>query len=111
MFRASRSISNKIRPRVLPRLERRLQAGEAVDFGPHITISQRGIQWVKNKLGWPAVEVIRIVNRGGQAVLHLETQPRVIDVDLSAIPNLHILLEMVQQFRIPVGAVGESRLP
>jgi hypothetical protein len=113
MYGLAKRIAERIRPYELPGLLQSIQAGQSLGFGPHITLEVPGVRWVDKQVPWQDLhEVVVEYRPNPPSVLKAKGVRGLRDVDLGAIPNLHILLELFEHhLRIRVLYVGENRLP
>jgi hypothetical protein len=114
LYGVSATVCRKIKPHVLPEIERKIEAGEPIEFGPHLLVESKGLRWVDQKVRWRDLDALVVQHRAASpSVLHADaSQPPLLDIELGAIPNLHLLLDVVEdRFRVPVRTVGEDRIP
>jgi hypothetical protein len=113
LYLAAAAVSEGIKPYTLPALEQAVAAGQPTEFGPHLTLEGPGIKWVDKKIRWEDLSRLEIRYRStAPSVLHADAGRPLLDIELGAIPNLHLMLELVERrFRVPVRTVGEASLP
>jgi hypothetical protein len=113
LYRAATVVSEGIKPYTLPALEQAVAAGQPTEFGPHLTLEGPGIKWVDKKIRWEDLSRLEIRYRSAApSVLHADAGRPLLDIELGAIPNLHLMLELVERrFHVPVRTVGEASLP
>jgi hypothetical protein len=113
LYRAAVAVCEGIKPYTLPALEQAVAAGQPTEFGPHLTLEAPGIKWVDKKIRWEDLGGLEIRYRAAApSVLHASAGRPLLDIELGAIPNLHLLLDLVERrFRVPVRTVGEASLP
>jgi Family of unknown function (DUF6585) len=113
MYRVASAVAQGIKSHVLPGLEQALAAGQPTQFGEHLTLEGPGIRWVDKRIRWEDIDQVVVQYRAASSsVLHANAAKRPLDIELGAIPNLHLLLELVEnRFQVPVSMVGEASLP
>jgi hypothetical protein len=113
LYLAATIVSEGIKPHTLPALEQAVAAGQPTEFGPHISLEGPGIKWVDQKIRWENLNGLEIRYRAAApSVLHAHAGRPLLDIELGAIPNLHLMLELVERrFHVPVRTVGGASLP
>jgi hypothetical protein len=113
LYRVASAIAEGIKPHVLPGVEQALAAGQPTPFGPHLLLETPGLKWVDKRVRWEDLDRLVIQYRAASpSVLHADAGRPLLDIELGAIANLHLLLEVAERrFRVRVSTVGEDRLP
>ncbi len=95
---AIRIALHRVDPRIKADARRRIQGGEALSFG-NVSLSQRGIAW-KQKEPIPLATLVKCKIEGAQ--LRVKAEGKWLDnisVATSKVPNVFVLLDLVDEFR------------
>jgi hypothetical protein len=93
-----RALHAPLRPLLLPPVEQALERDEAAGFGPLLQLEAWGLVWVETPICWADLEAVScgFHERSRCAVLVARSRLAVSPLDLGAIPNVVLLLELLR---------------